>query len=118
MEEQSGIEWMAYIDGIPVAYHQTDMEGDVDPVAIEGSVADQSYIQWPDGTGVSLQLHHPADWDVRNGAGNAHDFYLAMLRLVQAAALDADTDKLWDYADDLHPKTFRPILPQEESEQE
>src|SRR5215204_7766210 len=107
MEEQSGNEWMAYIDGIPVAYYQThsptaypdDMEGNVDPIDIDGAGVDQSYIQWPDGTGVSVQLHHPPGWS--KGGSDAYDFYLAMQRLVQAAVLGADTEKLWDYADDL-----------------
>ena len=114
MEEELGNNWMPYIDGTPVAYHQTDVEGEVGPVDIDGVVVDQSYIQWPDGTGVSLQLHQPAGH--RSGI-DAHGFYLKMLGLVQAALLDADTDKLWDYAHDLQPTTFRPILPQEEPEQ-
>jgi hypothetical protein len=61
-------------------------------------VADESYIQWPDGTGVGLQLRYPADWDVRNGGGSAYDLYLALQNLLHRVLLGADMDELWDYA--------------------
>ena len=116
MDEELDNNWMSYIDGTPVAYHQTDVEGYVDPVAIDGVVVEQGYIQWPDGTGVSLQLHHPADWDWRNGAGGARDFCFAMQNLVQAVLLDTDMDKLWDCAHDLIPDRYKHR--QDEAEQE
>jgi hypothetical protein len=97
--EELGGKRIEYIDGTPVAYYQTDDEGYADPVAINGVAADQSYIQWPNGTGVSLQLHHPADW--RNGGGSAYDFYLDMQNLLHLALLGADMGELRDYANDL-----------------
>jgi hypothetical protein len=107
--EELGSKRIKYIDGTPVAYHQTDIEGDVGPVVIEGAVAEQGYIQWPDGTGVSLQLHHPNGWDPRGGGGSAYSFYLDLQNLLHLALLGADMGELWDYAHD---------LAQEEVEQE
>ena len=88
-----------YIDGIPVAYHQTDQfGGDIGPVGRNGVVVDEIYIQWPDGTGVSLQLRYPADWDVRNGGGSAYDLYLALQNVLHQVLLGADKDDLLDCA--------------------
>jgi len=120
MEEQSGSEWMAYyIDGTPVAYYQTGpYEEDTRLVVSDGVTVGDSRIQWPDGTEVSVQLHHPKGWDPRNGAGSAHDFYLVVQHLLQAAVFGADMDRLWDGVHYLMPDTFRPIVLEEEPEQE
>ena len=73
-------------------------EAHTDPVAIDGAVAKQSYIQWPDGTGISLQLHHPEGWDWRNGNGSVQDLYRDLQNLLHQVLLGVDMGEVWDFA--------------------